>query len=50
MTDGHSVRGDLVPDAHIVALMRQHAVPTIWTHDRGFRRFDGIRVVDPLDE
>ena len=42
------VRGNLVSDAHLVALMRQHGVGTIWTHDRDFRRFDGIRVVDPL--
>jgi toxin-antitoxin system PIN domain toxin len=48
VTRGLPVRGNLVPDAHIVALMRQHDVRTIWTHDRGFRRFDGIRVVDPL--
>jgi hypothetical protein len=42
------VRGKLVPDAHIVALMRQHGVSTIYTHDRDFRKFDGIRVVDPF--
>jgi len=41
-------RGNLVPDAHIVALMRDHGIRTIWTHDRGFRAFDGIRVRDPL--
>lgn len=39
--------GRLVHDAHIVALMRQYAVGTIWTYDRDFRRFDGIRVVEP---
>jgi toxin-antitoxin system PIN domain toxin len=36
------VRGNLVPDAHLVALMRQHGVSTIWTADRDFRRFPGI--------
>ena len=40
--------GNDVPDAHLVALMRQHGVGTIYTRDRGFRRFDGIRVVDPF--
>ncbi|MCY7419144.1 MAG: PIN domain-containing protein [Chloroflexi bacterium] len=40
--------GDLVPDAHIVALMRENAVRTIWTQDRGFRRFDGIETRDPF--
>lgn len=42
-------RGNLVPDAHIVALMRQHGVAEIWTHDRDFRRFEEIRVRDPID-
>jgi uncharacterized protein len=42
-------RGRQVPDAHIAALMRQHGVGTIYTRDRDFRRFDGIRVEDPFD-
>jgi len=41
-------RGNLVHDAHIVALMRQHEVATVWTHDSDFRKFDGIRVIDPF--
>lgn len=41
-------RGDLVPDAHVAALMRRNGVGTILTRDRDFRRFDGIRVVDPF--
>ncbi len=47
---GNAVRGGLIHDAHLVALMRQHGVETIWTHDRDFRRFDGIRVYDPVRE
>jgi len=43
-----TARGDLVPDTHIVALMRQHGVRTIVTRDRDFRRFDGIKVRDPF--
>jgi len=39
--------GNDVPDAHLVALMRQHGVSTIYTRDRGFRRFHGITVKDP---
>ena len=46
--DPASARGNLVPDAHLVGMMLQHDVPTIYTHDRDFRRFDGIDVVDPL--
>jgi len=41
-------RGKDVTDAHIAALMRQHGVNTIYTRDRDFRRFDGIRVENPL--
>lgn len=44
---GDVVRGNLVTDAHIVALMRQHGVSTIWTADRDFRRFPGITARDP---
>jgi uncharacterized protein len=40
--------GNLVPDAHLVALMLENEVRTIWTHDRDFRRFRGIEVRDPF--
>jgi toxin-antitoxin system PIN domain toxin len=49
-TDGDVIRGNLVPDAHIAALMKQHEVRTIWTADRDFRRFHGITSRNPLDE
>jgi len=42
-------KGNLVPDAHLVALMRQHGISTVWTHDRDFRKFEGITVRDPFD-
>lgn len=32
------VRGDLVPDAHLVAILRQHGVRTLCTRDRDFRK------------
>lgn len=41
-------RGNAIPDAHLVALMRQHGVTTIYTRDRDFLRFEGIRPVDPF--
>lgn len=41
------VRGNLVTDAYIATLMRQHGVATIWTADRDFRRFPGITARDP---
>jgi toxin-antitoxin system PIN domain toxin len=43
-----AVTGNHVPDAHLVALMRENGVRTIWTNDRDFRRFDGIAVRDPF--
>lgn len=48
---GRSVKpkGNLVPDTHIVALMQEHGVTQIWSHDRDFRKFDGITVLDPFD-
>jgi len=41
-------RGNLVPDARLVALMEQNGVRTIWTRDRDFRRFRGIDARDPF--
>jgi toxin-antitoxin system PIN domain toxin len=43
-------RGNLVPDAQLVALMLEHGVSTIWSHDRDFRKFRGITVKDPFSE
>jgi toxin-antitoxin system PIN domain toxin len=42
------VRGNLVADAHLVALMRQYGVATIISHDRDFHKFERIRVRDPF--
>ena len=40
--------GNLVPDAHLAALMLEQGVGTIVTHDRDFRRFRGFAVEDPF--
>jgi toxin-antitoxin system PIN domain toxin len=40
--------GHLVPDAHLVTLMLENDVRTIWTRDRDFRRFPRIEVRDPF--
>ncbi len=45
-----SPTGNLVPDAHLVSLMGEHGVSTIWTNDRDFRKFDGIKVKNPFDD
>ena len=41
-------RGNLVPDAHLVALMIENGVREIWTYDRDYRRFEKIVVRDPF--
>lgn len=45
---GEDTRGNHVPDAHLVALMRAHDVAAIFTRDRDFRRYSGIAVRDPF--
>lgn len=47
-TSNAVVAGNLVPDAHLVALMRENEVTTLWSHDRDFRKFEGITVRDPF--
>lgn len=42
------VRGNLVPDAHLAALLRLHGVRTLYTHDSDFRKFPFLDVRDPL--
>ena len=42
-------RGNLVPDAHVVALMVENGVRTIWTHDRDYRRFREVEARDPFE-
>jgi toxin-antitoxin system PIN domain toxin len=48
VTAGAVVRGTHVSDAHLVALMRENGVGTLWSHDRDFRKFEAVRVRDPL--
>lgn len=47
-TADRDTRGNDVPDAHLVALMRQHGVAMIYTRDRDFRRYEGIELRDPF--
>jgi hypothetical protein len=41
-------RGNLVPDAHLAALLRLHGVRTLYTRDRDFLKFSFLDVRDPL--
>jgi len=40
--------GNLAHDAHVAALVLEHGVRELWTADRDFARFPGLRVHDPF--
>ena len=42
------VRGNLVPDAHLAALLRQHGIRTLYTNDADFRKFSFLDVRNPF--
>lgn len=41
------LRSDDVPDIELAALAIEHGL-VLASHDRGFRRFSGVRVMDPI--
>lgn len=49
LIDTVPTRGNLVPDAHLAALLRQHGVRVIYTRDRDFRKFDFLEMRDPFE-
>lgn len=42
------ISGPAVHDARIAALCQQHGVRELWSADRDFGRYAGLRVVNPL--
>jgi toxin-antitoxin system PIN domain toxin len=42
------VRGNLVPDAHLAALLLQHGVTKIYTADSDFKKFEFLEVSNPF--
>jgi uncharacterized protein len=42
------VRGNLVPDAHLAAILFQHGVRTLYSNGRDFRKFEWLEVRDPF--
>ena len=48
VTDETSVRGNLVPDAHVAAILFQHGVRTLYSNDRDFRKFSSLELRDPF--
>ncbi len=48
VTRAVTVRGNLVPDAHLAALLRQHGVRRLFTNDSDFRKFEFLDVRNPF--
>ncbi|BCS30931.1 ribonuclease VapC48 [Luteitalea sp. TBR-22] len=48
VTAGTTVRANLVPDAHLAALLFQNGVRTLYSNDRDFRKFESLDVRDPF--
>lgn len=48
VTGAFPVRGNLVPDAHLATILRQHGVQTLYSADMDFRKFDFLEVVNPF--
>jgi toxin-antitoxin system PIN domain toxin len=42
------VRGNLVPDAHVAAILFQNGVRTLYSNDRDFRKLESLEVRDPF--
>lgn len=49
VTQGIIVRGNLVPDAHIATILRQHGVSRLYTADTDFLKFRFLEVINPLE-
>jgi uncharacterized protein len=48
VASGLVVRGNLVPDAHLAAILFQHGVSTLYSSDRDFLKFPTLDVRDPF--
>ena len=44
------VRGNLVPDAHLAALLRQHDIQKIYSNDMDFKKFDFLEVISIFEQ
>jgi toxin-antitoxin system PIN domain toxin len=42
------VSGNLLFDAHVAILMKEHGIEQIYTGDSDFHKFSSIKVIDPL--
>jgi len=48
LTEELPIRGNLVPDAHLAALLSRHGIKRLYSHDRDFLKFAFLDVRDPL--
>lgn len=48
-TMGVVVRGNLVPDAHLAAILHQHGVNRLYSADTDFLKFRFLEVVNPIE-
>ena len=48
VTGNAPLRGNLVPDAHVAAILFQHGIRTLYTNDRDFLKFPSLDVRDPF--
>jgi uncharacterized protein len=48
VTGKFPVRGNLVPDAHLAALLLQHGITKIYTADSDFKKFEFLEVSNPF--
>jgi predicted nucleic acid-binding protein len=49
VVEASPVRGNLVPDAHLATILRQHGVNVLYTNDSDFRKFTFLEVRNPFD-
>jgi len=48
VTSAMTAAGNLVPDAHVATILREHGVRRLYTADTDFRKFDFLEVINPL--
>lgn len=48
LAESTHARGNLVPDVHLAALLRQHGIRSLYTRDRDFAKFRFLDVRDPF--
>jgi uncharacterized protein len=48
VTGSVPARGNLVPDAHLASILRQHGVRVLYTNDSDFRKFGFLETRNPF--